>query len=152
MPPALRYALLALAVLAFLVVSAALARVLAAAGAERAAVVDLIEAQARGDRREVVTSLVGCRGDPRCANRVAGNVARLRGGGTVSVLRVDGPPRLALGPRTGTARIAWRARERLPVVQCVRMRRAGSVLAGFRIQLLALSDPRPREAGCRGFR
>jgi hypothetical protein len=118
-PP--RYALIGLGVLAFLVVSAGIARVLGAAAAERDAAIETIRAQSRARHR-----------------------------GEVRVLRVDGPPRLGLSSQTGTARIVWRAGEALPVVQCVRLRRQGDVLRGFRVRVLALSRPIPREAGCPG--
>jgi len=34
------------------------------------------------------------------------------------------------------------------VVQCVRVRRTGSVLEGFGVRVLALSDPIGRETSC----
>lgn len=112
----LRPVLIACAVVAFLAVSLALARLLATAGAERTAAIEAIDARAPG---------------------------------AIQVLRVDGPSRLVLGPRTGTARIVWStSAKRLPVVQCVRLRRSGDVLGGFEISVRSVSQPIGREAGC----
>jgi hypothetical protein len=150
-PRALRYALIGLGVVGFLAISAGLARVLGAAAAERDAAIEIVKAESHGDRQQVIARIEGCRADPRCRNRVAVNVARLRSAGKVRVLRLDGPPRLAVSSRVGTARIVWRAGDALPVVQCVKLRRRGDVLEGFRVQVLALSDPIPRERGCPGI-
>lgn len=146
----LRYALVGLAVLAFLVISAGLARVLGAANAERAAAIDLVKAQSHGDAAAVIAGIRGCRSDSACRGRVTIQVARLRSAGKVRVLRLDGPSHFAFEARTGTARIAWRAGEALPVVQCVRLRRAGDLRHGFRVEVLALSAPIRRDAACPG--
>lgn len=148
MPPPARYALAGLAVLAFLLASGALARVLAAAGAERAAVVSVVEAQAAGDPDHVASLVAGCRADPACRRRIERDLRRLRSSGEATVLRIDGPSRLASGARTGTARVAWRPGNRLPIVQCVQVRRSGSLVAGFQVQVVAVSEPRPPQAGC----
>jgi len=147
-PRPLRFVLAASAVAAFVVLSALTARVLTPAGRERDAVVALVRAQARGDTARVIGSVAGCRARPACTRRLRGTVARLRRPGEVSVLRYDGPARLALRARSGTARIVWRGGDGLPVVQCVRVRRTGSVLEGFGVRVLALSDPIGRETSC----
>jgi hypothetical protein len=54
---------------------------------------------------------------------------------------------LALTRQVGTGRVAWRTPGRLPVVQCVRVRRDGP-LTGGRVELLALTDPIGAEASC----
>jgi hypothetical protein len=105
---------MALVGLAFLALSGALTRVLAAAGAERAAVVEAVSA-----------------GRPE-----------------VRILRIDGPPRLAVRARTGTARVAWRSADRLPVVQCVAVRRGGDLLSGFSVAVVEVGEPQPADAGC----
>ena len=148
MPRALRYALVGLAAVAFLVVSAVLARVLGAANAERDAAIGIIKAQSHGDSRAVIAAIRGCRSQPACRERLTAQVARLRSAGKVRVLRLDGPSHFALAARTGTARIAWRAGEALPVVQCVTLRRAGDLRHGFRVEVQALSAPIRRDAGC----
>ena len=108
--------MLGLVGLAFLALSGALTRVLAAAGAERAAVVEAV-----GEGRP-----------------------------EVRILRIDGPPRLALRARTATARVAWRSGDRLPVVQCVAVRRGGDLLSGYSVAVVEVGEPRPADAGCPG--
>jgi hypothetical protein len=68
--------------------------------------------------------------------------------GQVRVLRVDQPARFALGSRTSSIRVVWRSGKRLPVVQCVRVRRSGDLLAGFDVRVLAVSAPIERERSC----
>ena len=132
----------------FVVVSAGLARVLAAASAERHAVVEIVKAQAGGDSPAVVARIEGCSARPGCRRMVMANVVRVRANGEVRVLRLDPPAALAVDTRVGTARIAWRAGNELPVVQCVTLRRRGDVLHGFRVAVLALSPPIGRERSC----
>jgi hypothetical protein len=48
----------------------------------------------------------------------------------------------------GTARVAWLVGSSLPIVQCVRVRHAGDVLGGFRIELLAVSRRIKSDAAC----
>jgi hypothetical protein len=148
LPRPLRYALVALGALVFLVVSAGLARVLGAANAERDAAIEIVKAQSHGDGAQVIRSIRGCRSDAACRGRVSADVARLHSPGKVRILRLDGPSALAVRARTGTARIAWHAGDALPVVQCVRLRRGGDLLHGFRVRVLALSRPIRRDAGC----
>jgi len=145
---ALRYALVGLGALSFLVVSAALARVLGAANAERDAAVEIVKDQSHGDSGAVIAAIRGCRSDPVCRERMIAQVARLRSPGKVRVLRLDGPSHFALAARTGTARIAWRAGDAIPVVQCVTLRRAGDLRHGFRVEVLGFSAPIRRDAGC----
>jgi hypothetical protein len=113
----LRLTLIALGVLAFLAVSAAVARLQGASGAERHAAIEIVKAHAPAGR--------------------------------FSVLRFDGPG-FAFGGRAGTARVVWRVDERLPVVQCVALRRSGGLLRGFRVRAVGLSAPIPRQAPCPG--
>jgi len=74
-------------------------------------------------------------------------VERLQRPGAVQILNYRPSTRLSLTRRTGSGRVAWRAGEGLPVVQCVRVRREGP-LTGGGVQLLALSDPIGLESGC----
>lgn len=131
----------------FLVASALVARVLAARAGERAAAIAVVKAQARGDQREVLRLLDGCRPRPGCASRVRRTVARLRRPLPVDVLNVSDPG-ISLGSRTGATRVAWRTGSELPVVQCITARRTGDPLAGYEIRLLDLGAPIGREAGC----
>ena len=54
---------------------------------------------------------------------------------------------VALTSRTGVGRVAWRAGESLPVVQCVRVRRDGP-LTGADVELLSISAPIGSEESC----
>lgn len=142
-----RLTLIALAVFAFVAVSALLARALSATGAERSAVLDLVQAQARGEADEVLTELPDCRAEPVCAATTRARVARLRRPGRIRLLNFQPSVGLSLTRQSGTARVAWKAEGSLPVVQCVRVRRDGP-LTGGGVRLLALSDPIGGEAAC----
>lgn len=141
-------ALLLLGVAAFLVVSALLARVLAANGAERTAIDALLRAQVRGDAAAMAAQIDGCAASAACRARVAANAAGLHGPGPVVILRLDASTSFSLGGSTGTARVAWNTKSRLTVVQCVRVRRGGNPIGGLSIHLLALSPPIGRESSC----
>ena len=144
-----RIAAVAFALVAFLAVSAALARVLSANGAERAAIVDLLAAQARGDADAVVRRLHGCAADPACRAAAAANARALRSPGAVELVRLDPSTSFSLGGgATGVARVVWRTPARTTVVQCVRVRRGGDVLGGLTVELLALSAPIARDGSC----
>jgi hypothetical protein len=139
----------AVAALAFVAVSLLLARWLGTENRERDAVLDVLRAQARGDAAAVARELEGCSADPRCRAQVARTVARVRRPGTVKILHLDSATAYALGSATGTTRVAWGVVDRgLPVVQCVVVRRTGSVLAGHSITLRRLSRPIGRESSC----
>ncbi len=134
-------------VIVFLLLSFLIARVLSAGSDERSAAIAVVKAQARGDAGAVLGLLDGCRPRPGCAARVRAMVARERRPGRFDVLNVRSPS-FALGARTGTTRVAWRANGGLPVVQCVTARRTGNPLAGYEIRVLSLSAPIGREAHC----
>ena len=89
--------------------------------------VDILRAQVHGDRGEVLRRLDGCRRSA-CRAEALRSRARLRSPGTFQVLNVDSklhPGWAAPGP----VRVAWRVDSHLPIVQCVRVRRTGSVIA-----------------------
>jgi hypothetical protein len=144
----LRILLLALALLAFLAISAALARILSANGAERSAIERLLDAQARGDAAGVVARIDGCAASAGCRAEAQANAARLRSTGALQIVRLDPSTSFSLGGTEGVARVVWKTPSRLTVVQCVRVRRGGDVLHGLRIELRALSRPIPRESSC----
>lgn len=131
--------LISIAVLAFLVLSALLARAFSAEGAESSALSGLVSAQARGDRSGMLARIQDCRTSSACQARVARVASTLRRSGTVSILQIQLSTGFSLGGTVGTARIAWRTGSSLPIVQCVRVRRAGSVVSGIHIELLELS-------------
>ena len=134
-------------VFVFAGISLLLARGLTGAGTERAEVLDVVRAQARGDAAAVLARLPACRREPACVQATRDRVARLRRPGAVQVLTYTPSARLALTRKTGTGRVAWRAGTSLPVVQCVRVRREGPMTGGA-VELLSLSDPIGGEAGC----
>lgn len=143
-----RLLVLVLSVVAFLAISAGLARIFSAGNDERDLTVGLIKAQARGDTPGVLARLPGCRASRACRVRITAQVGRLRTAGRLRVLRVDMPSSFTLGSRTATARIVWEAGGRLSTVQCVRLRRTGDPLSGFEVRALVLSAPIGRESSC----
>jgi hypothetical protein len=148
-----RNSLIAVAVIAFLAVSVLVARVLSAASAERSAVVTLIEDQVSGDAAGVIADVKGCAKDAGCTAATRVRVARLRSPrDKVEVVRFDGPSSFVVVSRTGVARIVWKTQTGLPTVQCVRVRRSGDVLSGFKVSVLGVSSPIGREESCDGKR
>jgi hypothetical protein len=140
---------IAFAVFVFAGLSVLLARGLTGSGTERAKVLDLVRAQARGDAAAVLAQLPACRAQPACARSTGERVARSRMDGAVEILMYTPSTRLALTRQIGTARVAWRAGTHLPVVQCVRVRREGP-LSGGGVELLAISAPIARDGSCQG--
>ena len=55
----------------------------------------------------------------------------------MTILEIQSSAGFSLGSTLGTARVAWRAGTSLPVVQCVRVKRAGNAISGLRVELLA---------------
>jgi hypothetical protein len=137
----------AFAVFVFIGLSLLLARALTGAGAERAAVVEVVRAEARGDGVAVLEHVPACAKEPACARVTLANTAKLRAAGHVEVLAYEPSVRMALEQTVGTGRIAWRTGTGLPVVQCVRALREGP-LDGGRVELLSISAPIGRESAC----
>jgi hypothetical protein len=134
--------------LVFLAVSALLARVFSVDGAERSAITALVAAEARGDAGGMLSRIDGCRGNAACRARVAQDAAALRQAGAVTIIQLQPSSGFSLGSTLGTARVAWNAGSSLPIVQCVRVRRAGNALSGLRVQLLAISARIKSDASC----
>jgi hypothetical protein len=134
-------------VFVFLGISLLLARGLTGAGNERSKVLDVLEAQARGDADAVLADLPACRAEPACAQVTRERVAKLRRPGDLEILNYQPSVQVALTRQTGTGRVAWRAGRSLPVVQCVRVRRDGP-LTGGDVELLSISAPIGAEASC----
>lgn len=140
-----------LALVAFLAISVVLARVLSANGAERTAITELLEAQARGDADEMARRIDGCEREAACRSEVAVNASRLRSHGDVDLVRLDPSTSFSFGGgATDTARVVWRTPARTTVVQCVEVRRGGDVIGGLTVDLLSLSRPIDRESSCPG--
>ncbi len=137
-------------VVLFLAISGLLARVFSADGAERGAITSLLTAQARGDARGMIDRIDGCEQDASCRARAVRNAAALKHAGAVSIIQLSPSAGFSLTSTLGTARVAWNAGGSLPIVQCVRVRRAGNALSGLRIELLAISPKLAGDATCPG--
>jgi len=141
--------LLAAALVVVLAVSFVLAQWLSTENRERNAVYGVLQAQARGDAGAMLDRLEGCARDRACVRDVRENARRLRRPGEVKILAYDSATAYALGGAEGLTRVAWTVVNRgLPVVQCVDVRRGGSVLAGRVVTLRRLSRPIGRQSSC----
>ena len=135
-------------VLLFLAISAGLARFLSTENAERDAEAALLQAQARGDVAAMLRKLRGCGESASCSATVRANASTLRRPGAVKILSLKSHTAYSLAGATGQTRLAWTVIGRLPVVQCVKVRRTGSFLSGITVTLLSLSAPIANEADC----
>ncbi|RKQ91691.1 hypothetical protein C8N24_1518 [Solirubrobacter pauli] len=124
-----------------------LARALAATGTERSHVLEVVQAEARGDARAVLNATAACARQPACVASTTAFVSKLERGGKVEILQYKPSVQLPLTRVTGTGRVAWRAGESTPVVQCVRVRRDGPA-SGAKVELLSISPPIGNEAPC----
>jgi hypothetical protein len=140
--------LIPLAVILFVAISALLARAWSADGAESSAITDLVKAEARGSTPEVIGAIQRCRSHPACRARAASDAAQLRHRGSVSIIQLQPSTGFTLTGTLGTARVAWEVGSSLPIVQCVRVRRAGNVIQGLRIELLEVSRRIKSDAVC----
>jgi hypothetical protein len=132
----------------FLALSAMLARSLSATGTERSKVLEIAQAQARGDAKAVLRITPACAKEPACVATTDAFVRKLKRPGDVEILQYRPSVQLPLTNAVGTGRVAWRAGpDGLPVVQCVRVRRDGP-LSGATVELLAISAPIGRESSC----
>jgi hypothetical protein len=137
-----------LALALFLFISLILARVFSADGAERNAITLLIKAEAAGNRAGMTARIEGCATSAACRARVAEDATNLRRPGTVSILELNPSTGFSLTSSVGTARVAWKTSGSLPIVQCVRVRRAGDAISGLTIELLKLSPRIKSDADC----
>ena len=148
MKRAQRNILIVLGVFAFLAASFFLTKAFVGAGAERAAVLEVLRAQARGDARAVLAHLPTCRADATCTRLAAERAARLKRPGTVQILNFVPSIQVAMTDHTGPARVAWRTdASRFPVVQCVQVERKGP-LTGGGVVLMSVSNPIKLDASC----
>lgn len=131
--------LIGLGLIVFLAISAVLARVLSLDSAERTAITGLLESQARGDAAGMIRQIYGCALNQACRRRAVQNASSLRRAGSVKILELNSSAGFSLSSTLGTARVAWRAGSALPVVQCVRVRRAGNAISGLHVELLEIS-------------
>jgi hypothetical protein len=140
--------LIAFAVLAFLAISASLARFLSVENVERDDEGALLQAQLRGEASAMLDKLSGCRQRPSCVATVRANASKLRGPGEAKILSLKSPTAYSLTGATGTTRLAWTVIGKRPVVQCVDVRRKGNALTGIEIELLSLSAPISNSGDC----
>ncbi len=144
-----RIVLIVLAVALFVAISGLLAGFLSVEGVERDDLLALLRAQARGDVQGMLAQLdSSCRASPRCVATVRANAATLRRPGAVKILTLTSPTAYAVTRTTGKSRVAWTVIGRLPVVQCVNVRRTGNPLSGISVTLLSVSAPINNEADC----
>jgi hypothetical protein len=143
-----RLLLIALAVVVFLLISAGLARVLSANGAERSAIEGLIAAQARGDAAGMIARIDGCATEPACVALQRRNATGLRSPGRTQIVRLDASTSFSLGGTDGVARVVWTAPTRTTIVQCVAVRRGGDVVGGLSVEVRSLSSPIGHQSSC----
>lgn len=143
-----RFVLIGLAAIVFLAISGLLARYLTAENAERNAVHKLLIAQGRGDADAMARSIAGCSARAACREQMRALARRLRRPGDVKILNLDSDTSHSLKSATGLTRVAWNVPDRLPVVQCILVRRKGNPVTGTSITLLSLSAPIARTGGC----
>jgi hypothetical protein len=142
--------LIAAGVVAFVAIALLVGRWLSTESRERSAVLTALVAQARGDGNGLLADLApSCRRDARCAATARADAQRLKRPGKPKIIAYDSKTSYALGSATGVTRVAWTIVGRgLPVVQCVLVRRGGSVISGRTITLLRISAPIGNEATC----
>jgi hypothetical protein len=132
----------------FLGLSVLLARYLSTENVERTAVLKLLRAQAAGDATAMIAQLSGCSAHSGCVAQAERNARTLRRKGSVKILTLSSQTAYAVTSAEGTTRVAWTVIGRLPIVQCVSVRRHGNFLSGISVTLTGLSAPIPGEADC----
>ena len=141
-------ALIAVGLVVFLALSALLARAFSVGGAEQSAITAVLQDEARGDAAGIVSKIRDCSQSPACRGRAASVATALKGQGGVTVIKLDQSAGFSFGSTLGTARVAWRIGGGLPIVQCVRVRHAGNLLSGIRVELLEISRRIHSDADC----
>jgi hypothetical protein len=95
-----------------------------------------------------MAQIKGCSRSAACRQRATQNAFELARPGTVVLLELNQSAGFSLTSTLGTARVAWRAGNSLPIVQCVRVRRAGNALSGLHVELLDVSRRIKTNADC----
>jgi hypothetical protein len=132
----------------FLAISGLLARFFATENVERDDELALIQAQAKGNVNGMLADLTGCRERPSCVAAVRADARSLRRSGEVKILSLKSSTAYSLTGSTGTTRLAWTVIGMRPVVQCIEVRRTGSIFEGITVKLQSLSAPIGNEADC----
>jgi hypothetical protein len=137
-------------VLLFFAISGVLARFLSIENAERDDEAALIQAETKGNVAGMLAQLSGCGQSRSCLATITANAhnPRLLRAGTAKILQLTSPTAYSLTGATGKTRLAWTVLGKLPVVQCVLVRRTGNFLTGIHVSLLSLSAPIPNEGDC----
>jgi hypothetical protein len=138
----------AAAIVLFLGFSVLLARYLTTENTERDDVLAVLRAQAAGDANGVIERISGCRTRPSCVAQARQNALSLRRSGSVKILSLTSHTAYSLTGATAPTRVAWTVIGRLPVVQCVTVRRTGNFLSGISVALIAVSAAIPNEGDC----
>jgi hypothetical protein len=141
-------ALIVLGAVLFLAISVMLARFLSTENLERDEVLAVLVAQAAGNVAGMLHGLDGCGAHPSCLATVRSDAARLRRRGSVKILSLSSRTAYSLTGSAGKTRVAWTVIGRLPVVQCVQVKRSGDFLRGMSVRLSSISAPIPNEADC----
>jgi hypothetical protein len=143
-----RIVLVVVVVVLFLAISGLLARFLSAEGVERDDIFAVLQAQAAGNVQGMLDGQAGCRESSSCVAITRANAKKLRRSGAVKILTLTSPTAHSLTGATGTTRVGWTVIGKLPVVQCVVVRRTGNFLKGITVTLVSISAPIPNEADC----
>lgn len=138
----------AIGVALFLGLSVLLARYLAVENTERDDVLTVLRAQAAGSASGAIERIAGCPSHPGCVAQATQNAANLRRPGSVKILSLTSHTAYSLTSATAPTRVAWTVIGRLPVVQCVTVKRTGNFLTGLSVELLSVSKPISNEADC----
>jgi hypothetical protein len=146
----LRIALIAVGVIVFLAISGLLTRFLSVENAEREDDLALIKAEAAGNASGVIAGLSGCASNRSCVAQAHANASnpRIVRGGSIKIIQLQSPTAYSLTGSTGKTRLAWTTIGKLPVVQCLSVKRTGNFLTGVSVHVLALSAPIPAEGEC----
>jgi hypothetical protein len=143
-----RWLILALAFAVFIVISGLLARFLSVENTERDDELALLQREAAGDASGLIAQISGCGHAPACVATQRANARSLRRPGDVTIISLQSGTAYTLTGATGLTRLAWRVPGRLPVVQCVTVRRSGNFLTGLNVTVLGLSSPIGNTADC----
>lgn len=138
----------AIGIVLFLGLSVLLARYLAVENTERDDVLAVLRAQAAGDARSTIARISGCATHPGCVAQTTQNAANLRRPGPVKILSLTSHTAYSLTGATAPTRVAWTVIGRLPVVQCVTVKRTGNFLTGLSVALVSVSRPISNEGDC----
>lgn len=141
-------AVAAIGIVLFLGLSVLLARYLAVENTERDDVLGVLKAEAAGDASATIKRISGCKAHPGCVAQATQNAASLRRSGSVKILSLTSHSAYSLTGDTAPTRVAWTVIGRLPVVQCVTVKRTGNFLTGLSVTLLSVSKPISNEGDC----